>query len=286
MWRLSDDEQQRQFDALTIHSKRGVSLDFVYIPPGEYIVGRNCYFDAAMIRLGLEGDVEVGPRRQVEFETGYYLGRYQVTAEQFATFLNDVDPAIAEKSIGVNSRSNIMRDSEGLYVVLEGGSRFPANTITWEGANEFTKWFMQETGWSVRLPTEDEWEAAARTAWGFSYPTGGVQEFDPERGPTRPQAGNSGADVDAFKSNVTTNGLWHTLSTLGDWTSDVYVSDRGELWSDEIFAEYEGDGHVLKLCVHNLWERQPATDRYGGYGMRVLLEATESGSPRRVQITD
>jgi formylglycine-generating enzyme required for sulfatase activity len=274
-----------EFDALTLHSQSGVSLDFVYIPPGDYIVGRNVGFDSVMARLGLEGNVEEGPRRYIEFENGFYLGQYQVTAEQFATFLNDVDPAIAEKSIVFNRFSNLMRDSDGVYGAIEGASRHPANTVTWEGAVEFTKWFTQETGWSVRLPTEDEWEAAARTAWGFSWPTGGVQEIDPERGPTRPRAGNGDADVDAFASNVTANGLWHTLSSVGDWTSDVYVSDRGERWPDTVFAEYDGDGHVLKRCLNDLCEREPGGEvgSSGVYGMRVLLEADESGSPLRAE---
>jgi formylglycine-generating enzyme required for sulfatase activity len=286
---LADDMSPLEFDTITIHSKSGVSLDFVYIPPGRYVVGQNMGPVEIYFReIGFLGDLNTMPRRWIEFENGFYLGQYQVTAEQFATFLNDVDPVVAEKSIVFNRFSNIMTDSDGVYVVVEGASRYPANTVTWEGAVEFTKWFTQETGWLARLPAEDEWEAAARTAEGYSGPTGGVREIDPPEGrPVGVRAGSGDADVDAFESNVTANGLWHTLNTVGDWTSDVYIDDRGDLLPDERIAPYVG-GHTLKRCMDNLWEREPGGDvvSSGIYGMRVLLEATESGSPKRVQVME
>ncbi len=275
-------------DAITIHSKTGVSLEFVFIPPGDYVVGRNIGNTELVLRaLGQQaGALNEGPERRIKLTRGFYLGRHQIMASQFAEFLNDVDSDTAERSIKFYDGCNFRKDTDGYHVVDEEARRYPADAVTWDGAVEFTKWFTKKTGWCVRLPTEDEWEAATRTPQGFLTPTGGPErKVDPKTGLLPGiRAGSAHADVDAFDENITVNGLFNTLSYVGDWTSSAYRGDRGNRLPDALFAEDNG-GHVAKRCSNQLTEREPG-DEKRVFGMRVLLEATESGSPKRKHSDD
>lgn len=284
-------ETRPRIDSITIHSRTGVSMEFVYIPPGTYTIGRDVGTVEVVLRsIGQSGSgLDEGPVSRVTFERGYYLSRHQVTAAQFALFLNDSNRDIAVQSVVLNSRSNLQQDATGRYRARDGADRFPANTVTWKGAVEFTKWLKEKSGWSVRLPSEEEWEAAARTQQGFLIPTGGPEQaVDPETGLLPGiRAGKPNVDVGAFPENMTITGLFHTLNAVGDWTSDVYRTDRATkeraAINDALIVKREG-GHVLKRCLSRLTERQLGTEvgESGIFGVRVLLEANEMGSPLRV----
>ncbi|MFV0444408.1 MAG: formylglycine-generating enzyme family protein [Planctomycetaceae bacterium] len=276
-------------DSIIINSRTGVSLEFIYVPPGQYTVGRDIGNTETLLRLtGQQASrLDEGPERQIKFERGFYFARRQVTAAEFATFLNDVEPTVAAKSIVLTSRSNLRREPSGRYSAKEGADRFPANTVTWEGAVEFTRWITKKTDWSMRLPTEDEWEAAARTQQGLLGPTGGPKPpTDTQTGLVpgiRP--GSHEAEVDAFPENMTVNGLFHIFNTVGDWTSSVYKFDRGEKPKPveaAIVVKREG-GHVIKgwggLTGRALGDQ---VGENGIFGFRVLLEANMDGSPIRL----
>lgn len=282
-------ESHLAVDSITVQTRRGITLEFVFIPPGTYIVGRNIGKLETFLRLtGQEAaPLNEGPERSVTFDRGFYLARRQVTAEQFARFLNDVDPEIAARSIVLNARSNLQQDAMGRYSAKTGWENYPANTVAWDGATAFTKWFTETSGWSMRLPTEDEWEAAARGASGDLVPTGGGLKPtpDPKTGLVpgiRP--GSSDAAVDAYPENMTASGLYHTVNWVADWTSSVYHSDRDKTSTsviDVLVVQREG-GHVLKgrgsPTARSLGEE---VGEDGIYGFRPVLEADEAGSPVR-----
>jgi formylglycine-generating enzyme required for sulfatase activity len=278
-------------DSITIHSRTGVSFEFVFVPPGEYIVGREVgCAELLLTSVSQVGSgLDEGPRRKVVLERGFYLCRRQVTASQFAAYLNAVGSDEASRAVVLNERSNLTRDVDGRYTVRELANRRPANTVTWDGAVAFTRWFTAQSGWSVRLPTEDEWEASTRTPRGFRIPTGGgAQPIDPKTGLLPGiRADGAGVDVDFYSENMTSNGIYHALNSVGDWTSDVYRSDRADEIPDFLVAEYEG-GHVLKRCLNRLTEREPALEvgTSGVFGLRLLLEATTEGSPLRAASQD
>lgn len=276
-------------NSLTVSSQAGVSIEFVHIHPGRYTIGRNIGKAEAVLRIaGHVGQgLDEGPEHDVTLDRGYFMARRQVTSAQFAIFLNHASPEIATQSVVLNSRSNVQREESGRYTPKPGADRFPANTVTWKGASEFTKWLSQTSGWSMRLPTESEWEAAARTQQGFLGPTGGPKPpKDPETGlipGIRP--GEPGAAVDAFPENMTVNGLFHTVSIVGDWTSDAYAFNRAKGRQstdlDSVIAKTKG-GHVMK-GRGSLTSRAFADEigENGVFGFRVLLEADEGGAPIR-----
>ena len=56
--------------------------------------------------------------------------------------------------------------------IPEGKENHPAVYVSWEGGQKYCEWMTKETGRETKLPTEAQWEKAARGPKGFMYPWG------------------------------------------------------------------------------------------------------------------
>ena len=100
------------------------------------------------------------PVHQVSIRKPFYIGRREVTFEEW-------DACIAEG--GCKQRP----DDRGL-----GRARRPAIDLDWDDAKGYTAWLSQKTGHTYRLPTESEWEYAARAGSTTTYPWGKTVDKD------------------------------------------------------------------------------------------------------------
>ncbi|MEX2132177.1 MAG: SUMF1/EgtB/PvdO family nonheme iron enzyme [Pseudohongiellaceae bacterium] len=141
-------------------------LGFVEIPAGPFLMGSNPAFD----RLAYENERWSETQRQgtVNLER-YYLGRLEVTVSQFKAFLatTGADP----------NRANYGDTPD-----------YPVANLTWTEALAYCRWLqeqlltdsatpeilksMLQTGWRITLPTEAQWEKAARGEDGRVFPWG------------------------------------------------------------------------------------------------------------------
>jgi formylglycine-generating enzyme required for sulfatase activity len=129
--------------------------EMVWIPAGSFRMGD--------IQGG--GDSDEQPVHRVSVER-FAMGRYEVTNTEFVRFLNAVnrrgsknEPWFETKA--EDSDSHIM-GSTGNFRVKSGYETHPVREVSWYGAVAYTKWLSQQTGKQYRLPTEAEWEYAAR----------------------------------------------------------------------------------------------------------------------------
>ena len=97
------------------------------------------------------GDDENSPRREL-FVDAFYLDRYEVTVGRYASFL---------KATG-----NVRPPEEWQTVDIKNGADLPVVGVDWQDANGYCQWAGR------RLPTEAEWERAARGTDERKYPWG------------------------------------------------------------------------------------------------------------------
>lgn len=147
------------------------------IPAGEFLMGSN----------GAEEDER--PPHQV-FVDEFLIGIYPVTNREYARFVQLTGhraPAIYELPIvvtaGARDREQMFKSAGEPYVWTESDPPHtrldhPVTLVRWEDAVAYCAWLAAETGRAVRLPTEAEWEKAARGGldgarfpWGSERPT-------------------------------------------------------------------------------------------------------------------
>ena len=100
----------------------------------------------------------------VKVDANFFVSRYEVTANQFAYFLN-------KKSYDFRSTDQIYC-TNGFYKVSRGMEFFPVYKTSVADAEAYSEWLSSKIGFEVRLPTEEEWLRAASgrlTNPSFSY---------------------------------------------------------------------------------------------------------------------
>jgi len=115
-------------------------LKFVRIPAGEFVMGSN------------EGFPDELPVAAVRIEKPFYLCTTEITLGQYRLF----DPGHEN---GVYDRRGKDQSVRGFY---QNNPFFPVIRVSWKQAMAYCKWLSKETGRNVTLPTEAQWEWAAR----------------------------------------------------------------------------------------------------------------------------
>ncbi len=130
----------------TLYLSYLVGQPFVHVPTGAFLMGS----DPATDPLAEENEQ---PQHQLRLP-GYWISRYPVTAQQYQDFLRE--------------SSYRPRHNGRTY----GEPDYPAVDITWFDALAYCDWLTRRSGLPVSLPSEAEWEKAARGLDGRRYPWG------------------------------------------------------------------------------------------------------------------
>lgn len=144
----------------------------------------------------------------------YYIDTLEVSNQAYRAFVQDT------------GRRPPPDWAEGRYDVDRVGH--PVVHVTWEDANAYCLWAGK------RLPTEAEWEKAARGTDGRSYPWGNF--FDPTRANVNNLVGNTseGGRYDGGKSPY---GAYDMIGNVWEWTADWYRAYPGNTYENELFGE-------------------------------------------------
>jgi len=122
--------------------------DMVYIPPGPGA-------------MGSASTSSTNPAATVTLTRGYCINKTEVTVAQFRACVNGG---------GCTAWTNPRNETDCTYAAT-GNDNLPMNCVTWAAANQYCAW-SGLTGGARRLPTEAEWERAARSTDGRTYPWG------------------------------------------------------------------------------------------------------------------
>ena len=100
------------------------------------------------------------------------------------------------------------------------GPNQPVVGVTWYEANAYCAWLSEMVGHPCRLPSETEWEAAARGGRVRLYPWG--YRFDPARANTVEGRVLGTTPVGLYPRGVGPLGLWDGAGNVWEWTSSLY----------------------------------------------------------------
>ncbi len=182
----------------------------VYIPAGPFIMGSSASDIGSVRDECLKGDprCNVGqfedetPQRQVTLKA-YYIDETEVTVAQFKEFVD---------ATGYQTTSEAKGDSvQYTWRSFDTAERqdHPVRWISWHDANAYCQWAGK------RLPTEAEWEKAARGTEALKYPWGNVwDEARMPRGDTAP--------VTAFPNGASPYGVLGMAGGVWEWVNDWY----------------------------------------------------------------
>ena len=169
----------------------GVTLALARVPAGVFLMGS--------LITDTEANDDEKPQRRVYLEE-YWIGQFEVTNAQYAAFAR----ATGQK-----------------WSMPTGEENYPVTDVSWEDAVAFCQWVSQVTGQPVRLPTEAQWEKAARGTDGRLFPWGNE---NPD---------NTRLNYDLFVKHTTPVGQYSPrgdspygavdmVGNVWEWTSSLY----------------------------------------------------------------
>nr|VFJ49087.1 MAG: Formylglycine-generating enzyme, required for sulfatase activity, contains SUMF1/FGE domain [Candidatus Kentron sp. DK] len=199
----------------------------VVIPAGEFLMGSPA---------GENGRLEQeGPRRQVRIPRNFALGQTEVTVGQFRTFFEKTGYRTeAERGRGCRSQvgSSWKRIQENNWRKpgFPQGEDHPVACVSWRDATVYTEWLTEQTGERYRLPTEAEWEYAARAGTDTPFSLGNCLSTDQanyygkvDYGSCRTRTGQSrekSVPARTFPANPW--GLYEVHGNVWEWTEDCW----------------------------------------------------------------
>lgn len=179
--------------------------EMIFIPAGTFWMGAT------------EGDADVEPWEQPGGEVHlppFQIGKYPITNREYHFFVRESGADAPRRGwIGRKPRSNY--------------ENHPVVGVSWDDAQAYCQWLAQKSGRAYRLPSEAEWEKAARGSDDRRiYPWG--DEFDPDRCNGE---GRRTAPVDAYPAQ-SPSGCFDMVGNVRQWTRTLWGGDMHEERSD------------------------------------------------------
>jgi formylglycine-generating enzyme required for sulfatase activity len=164
------------------------------------------------------------------FLPDFRIAKYPVTNEHYFRFV---------KATNHRPPDHWLRD--GTYP--SGLTHHPVVFVSWEDATAYAEW----TG--ARLPTEAEWEKAARGTDGRLYPWG--NEFIPENCNSSESKSSSTCSVETHPGGVSPYGVMDMAGNTWEWTSSLY--EEGQEWRVLKGGAWDYKGIKDTRCAHRVY---------------------------------
>jgi formylglycine-generating enzyme required for sulfatase activity len=243
---LTPPEGKKPAKELTLDLGDGVTMEFIYVKPGTFVMGGENEKD------GRFECVEV-PRHVVGLTKGFYLGKHEVTQAQY------------QVAMGSNpSRSTKNPDC-------------PADNVSEPDALQFCIRISEITGADARLPTEAEWEYASRagrdTKWFFGDDPSNIREY----AWFKDNAGSKSHPVGEKKPNPW--GFYDIYGNVCERISDKYHKNYYSV-------SPKTDPTGPKQAIKSRFEYQVTTSRAGIYSMKAKVVTANYDQKLNVSAND
>ncbi len=178
-------------------------INMVFVPAGRFIMGGDVYY-------------EEQPIHSVNLNA-FWMDQTEVTNAAFANFLNETGNRLEGGVTWLDAKDDSVRIHfrDNSWQADQGYENHPVVEVTWHGANAYCSWAGR------RLPTEAEWEKAARgtTAniypWGNNEPNADLLNFNKNVGDT--------TEVGSYPNGASPYGALDMAGNIWEWTADWYA---------------------------------------------------------------
>lgn len=227
----------------------------VIVAAGSFIMGDD------------SGNSASSPAHIVKIDRAFAIGVKEVSYAQYDLFAKETQRRLPADFN--NDRSN-----------------HPVSDISWIDANAYTTWLSKKTGKHYRLPTEAEWEYAARagTRGNFWWPEESAKnQANCRKGCDSPWVkvfSSSTAPVGSFKTNQF--GLYDTAGNVAEWVEDCYhdnyngAPENSQAWRDSSCKQYSVRGGSFKSADNEITSTSRSQAKPGKQhktiGFRIVRE--------------
>jgi formylglycine-generating enzyme required for sulfatase activity len=249
-------------------------LGFVEIPAGPFLMGSNKAHDPG-------ADDDERPQHEVRLP-GYFIGRYPVTVAQFRAFVEG-GGSRPENPESLQGLANHPVVSVSCYEAMQYCDWLTERLRAWPGTPEPLATLLPNKDCRVSLPSEVEWERAARGTDGRIYPWG--DEPDPNRANYEVTSIKTTSTVGCFPSGASPYGVEDLSGNVWEWTRSLlgaypYPADQQERTRRENLQADRDAPRVLRGGAFNFyhWNVRCAArfsyspyDRSWNFGFRVVV---------------
>ncbi len=198
-----------------------LGIEWCYVPAGSFTMGAEDEYSSTNER----------PQHEVYLDE-YHISKYEITNAQYCAFLN----AYGKNSyrghicIDLSSSSCMIYKRNGRYYVRRGYENHPVVGVSWYGAKAFCDYY----GWE--LPTEAQWEKAARGTDRRRYPWGNHEPYynkeyyaNYDQMILAKDGYSTTAPVTSFPQGRSPYGCYNMAGNVWEWCND---------WYDENYYSY------------------------------------------------
>lgn len=242
--------------------------EFVLIPGGPATIGRNADECGNLPKAECNIQPEEMPAHQVTLPA-YYLGRTEVTNRQYLEFV---------KATGHPAPPDWVNNS-----YPTGTDDLPVTRVSWNDADAYCRWRAQRDRLDIRLPTEDEWEHAARGNDSRRYPWG--NEWRAGAADVALQTAKAPKAVtDISGGDKTSGGIVGMAGNVSEWTASMFNLYPGSSYtpgSTDLVCRVVRGGNFESTpnsarSSYRGWEKEATQN--GKYGFRLAVTPPKGGN--------
>jgi len=209
------------------------------------------------------GEFLYGEEKKPVYLESFRIGKYPVTNAQYKRFL-DANPKHRVPYRDTNWARPYNWDQEK-RTYPEGKANHPVVLVSWDDAQAYCDWLAKARGQPFRLPTEQEWEKAARGNDGREWPWGDA--FSSEKANTAESGIGGTTPVGCYPDGASPSGCFDMVGNVWEWAASNYDKDtkvlRGGSW---LSFQYDARCACRDRVEPDGWDN--------GVGFRVVASAS------------